>query len=81
MCEVEVGNKNQSRETSLAKALNSLHLMSVWYQIFINTVFPFPGSISNVTFGAGVSYIGTPATPFLTKGEFWVSSDQDIYCL
>ncbi|ERE74446.1 condensin-2 complex subunit D3 isoform 2 [Cricetulus griseus] len=39
-------------------------------------------SINNVTFGAGVSYIGTPATPLFTK-EKVEAQDQgnDILCL
>ncbi|KAH0516509.1 Condensin-2 complex subunit D3, partial [Microtus ochrogaster] len=40
------------------------------------------GSISNVTFGAGVSYIGTPATPFLTKEKIEAQEQgNDILCL
>ncbi|MBZ3872259.1 Condensin-2 complex subunit D3 [Sciurus carolinensis] len=39
-------------------------------------------SISDVTFGAGVSYIGTPRTSFSAKGKFWVSfQGNDILCL
>lgn len=35
-------------------------------------------SINDVTFGAGVSYIGTPRTPSSAKGKFLVSFWADI---
>ncbi|XP_052044738.1 condensin-2 complex subunit D3 [Apodemus sylvaticus] len=39
-------------------------------------------SISDVTFGAGVSYIGTPATPFFTKEKLEAQEQgNDILCL
>ncbi|XP_075822590.1 condensin-2 complex subunit D3 isoform X1 [Microtus pennsylvanicus] len=39
-------------------------------------------SISDVTFGVGVSYIGTPATPFLTKEKMEAQEQgNDILCL
>lgn len=33
------------------------------------TVFPPPETIGDVTFEAGVSYIGTPRTPFPVRGK------------
>lgn len=81
VCEVEARNENLSRGNSMAKSLSSVHLISVYYWILINTVSLYPESINEVTFGAGVSYIGTPATLHFTKGKFWVFLSQVIHCL